>query len=489
MRHFLVSLSGARPDVLKRCSSERVKFEGIGGAVLTTSVLATLSMWFALTSAVGVERIVAVPLALVWGLIIMSLDRWLVSTIPAEGARRWKLAAPRVAMALLLGAVISTPLVLQIFHAEIDAQIVEIKQRRVDTFLRGQDRSSVGQQVAAWRKTVTDLQRVVTSKGDVPLDPSADPRIKGLTTQRDTAQRQADTSYREWQCQLYGGDGCTRKGDGPLAHASEEAYRKARAQVNALNAQIEQRKRQLTLDDDDAKLARYDQARAELPKAQAQLDAATRRQNDLQRSFDARNEANKGLLLRLQALNEVSGRDSTLQAAQALLFLLFLMIECLPVAVKLMMRPGNYEKILKLAADQEMWEARGAYGVGYQRSGPAPDRAAAPGRADAPGRAPAPDQAGQATTFDSGIRDIWYNQDSMSAEDPFASRAPAPPSEPAEAMTDPAPGPEAAAVNGEPHSIDDAALRGMKDTRTSQIPEPPERQNKIQLYDEDDDFF
>ncbi|WP_171064035.1 DUF4407 domain-containing protein [Actinomadura soli] len=474
MRDFLVSLSGARPDVLKQCPSDRVKFEGVGGAVLTTSVLATLSMWFALNSAVGVHPLLAVPVALVWGLIIMSLDRWLVSTIPAEGARRWKLAAPRLVMALLLGAVISTPLVLQIFHAEIDAQIVEIRQRRADTFLRGQERSSVGQQVAAWRKTVTDLQRVVSSNGDVPLDPSADPRIRGLTGQRDAAQRQADTSYRKWQCQLYGGEGCTRKGDGPLARASQEDYRKARAQVDALNSQIEQRKRQLTRDDDGAKRARLDQARTELPKAQAQLDAANRRQNDLQQSFDARNEANKGLLLRLQALNEVSGRDSTLQTAQFLLFLLFLMIECLPVAVKLMMRPGNYEKILKLVADQEIWEARGAYGARYPRSGPAPDQAAAPDQATAP---------------DSGIRDIWYNQESLSAQDPFASRAPAPRSEPAEAMADPASGLEAAAFNGESHSIDDAALRGMKDTRTSQIPEPPERQNKIQLYDEDDDFF
>ncbi|MEV7907663.1 DUF4407 domain-containing protein, partial [Streptomyces anulatus] len=148
MRKFLIALSGARPDIVKRCPTEHGKFEGIGGAVLTTGVLAIISMAFALYSALGISIYLAVPASILWGLAIMSLDRWLVGSIQTDGPRRWRLAVPRILMAVLLGAVISTPLVLQIFKSEIDAQIVQIKQDRANAFASELKKGDVGQDVA-----------------------------------------------------------------------------------------------------------------------------------------------------------------------------------------------------------------------------------------------------------------------------------------------------------------------------------------------------
>jgi hypothetical protein len=358
LRKILVSLSGARSDALDQCPTERGKFEGIGGAVLTTSVLATLSMWFALYSAIGANPFVAAVVALAWGLAIMSLDRWLVGTIPAEGGRRWRLAMPRIALAVLLGAVISTPLVLQIFRAEIDAQIVEIKQRRANSFAAEQERGNVGRELVAARNTVNSLQRVIASRGDVPLDPSADARIRGLTQQREAQRKVMDDHYQEWQCQLYGGDDCPRRGAGPLAAASRTAYLSAKSRFDDLNGQIEDRKRELTEEGEAARSIRLQQAQADLPAARQRLAAVERRQDVLQRSFDEENRGSDGLLIRLQALNEASGNDLTLNGARLLLFLLFLVIECLPVAVKLMQRPGVYEEIIKMQSDRELRLAR-----------------------------------------------------------------------------------------------------------------------------------
>jgi hypothetical protein len=457
MRDFLVALSGARPRVLAQCPSERAKFEGVGGAVLTTSVLATISMWFALYSALDVNPLLAVPAAVIWGLVILSLDRWLVSTIPAEGARRWRLALPRILMALLLGVVISTPLVLQIFRSEIDAQIVEIKQRRANAFLQDQQRGTVGQQVAAWRKSVDDLRKVISSNGDVPLDPASDPRIRSFTAQWDAEQKQVDKYYREWQCQLYGGAGCSRKGNGPLAEASKKAHDQARARVNELNDQIENRKKDLSAADTASKQVRLDQARAELPKAQAQFDAATRRQSDLQRSFDAENQADGGLLIRLQALNEVAGKDTTLQLAQLLLFLFFLLIECLPVTVKLMQKPGNYEKILKLVTDKEFWDARGRYTAPYTRGAGGESNPAGP---------------------ETDIHDVWYGQEP--GQEQFLPRRPASPQQPP---------PQATMTDHQPMPApDDTALREMEDIRVPPTTEAPERPGRIQLFTDDEDF-
>ena len=67
-----ISLSGARSEVLELCPTERIKFESLGWAILITSGMATVSMWFALSSAMGVNPFVAVLPALGWGLIIMA---------------------------------------------------------------------------------------------------------------------------------------------------------------------------------------------------------------------------------------------------------------------------------------------------------------------------------------------------------------------------------------------------------------------------------
>jgi uncharacterized protein DUF4407 len=64
---------------------------------------------------------------------------------------------------------------------------------------------------------------------------------------------------------------------------------------------------------------------------------------------------------RLQALAQLSRNDFTLAAAQLLLFLLFLVIECLPVTVKLLQRPGQYEAMLQAVQDAERREFMRAF--------------------------------------------------------------------------------------------------------------------------------
>ncbi|MFF0312671.1 DUF4407 domain-containing protein [Streptosporangium sp. NPDC004379] len=359
----LIALSGARPEVLRACPTERGKFEGIGGAVLTTSVLAAVSMTFALNSALGVNIVLAVVVALLWGLAILSLDRWLVSTLRADSPNRWMMAAPRVAIAIVLGLVISTPLVLQVFKAEIDTQINEMKQRRADDFTVQQAQGATGKSVEQLRKEATGLQQVISSGGDVPLDLEQDPKIKALSARRADEQKQADKHYKEWQCQLYGGANCPKKGNGPLARESRIAYEKDKDRIELLTRQMEDRKRELNATGEQAKETRLAAAKEALPKVQRQLDAALDQQARIQKSFDEDNLATDGLLTRLRALNELTGKDFTLSAARLLLFALFLLIECLPVAVKLMQRPGVYEKALALAERREMDNVREEFGA------------------------------------------------------------------------------------------------------------------------------
>lgn len=396
LRGFLYGLSGARPEILDQCPTERIKFEGLGWAILITSCIATISMWFALTSALGFNSYASVFPALIWGLVIMGIDRWLVTSMPPDGSRRLVMAIPRLLLAVLLGTLISTPFVLRIFQSEINAQITVIKQERASAFITQQEHSQVGAQVTYWRRDVANLEKVIDSGGEVALNPAADPIIQSLTKQRTTETTLEQKYYRQWQCQLYGGPGCP-PGDGPLAQASKASYQQAAAQVSTLTNQIQARANQLSATDAASKQARLQQANSSLPAAQQQLSAAVARENALQANFDARNESTNGLLIRLQALSQLSANDFTVNSARFLVFLLFLVIECLPVTVKLLQQPGNYEKILMVAADRELADARNAYRI-------RPTFAAVP----LPGRSQAALPAGgQAAAPDLDLNDIW----------------------------------------------------------------------------------
>jgi hypothetical protein len=357
-RRIPLILSGAREDILELCPSERVKFESLGYAILTTSVMATVSMWFALNSAMGVNAFVAVPFAIIWGFMIMGIDRWLITSMPTESRRKFAVALPRLALALLLGALISTPIVLRVFQSEINAQVSAIKQQRYSTFLTEQQDSPVAKQVTSLRKQVSALQQVIDTQGAAPLDPTADPEVKSLTVQLNYWQGQKQNDYQQWQCQLYGGANCPAKGDGPLAQTMHSDYLNAVAKTNSIQQQITQRENELASTGVSEEKSRYDQAVIALPGVQQQLNTAQARQTALLAGYYAQDQATNGILIRLQALSQLSNGDFTVTVAHWLLFLLFLVFELLPVSVKLMLRPGIYEEAFKVKQAGELGHAK-----------------------------------------------------------------------------------------------------------------------------------
>src|ERR1700684_3381658 len=109
LRKIVLALAGVHEEVLTLVPSERARFESLGWAILITSGVAAVSMWFALASAVGINGILALPIALAWGLVIMGIDRWLIVSMPIDGPRKFAMAAPRLRPAPLLRAALSPP--------------------------------------------------------------------------------------------------------------------------------------------------------------------------------------------------------------------------------------------------------------------------------------------------------------------------------------------------------------------------------------------
>ncbi len=367
LRKIVLALSGGHEEVLALIPSERARFESLGWAILITSGVAAVSMWFALASAVGINGILAFPVALAWSLVIMGIDRWLIISMPIKSRRKFAMAVPRLALALLLGTLISTPLVLRIFQSEINAQIAKMQQQNYSTFLQQQQASDVAKQVGTYSSELQYLNNVIATKGATTANTASDPELRaynGQLTNLDDELTHWTTLknqyYVDYICQLYGGPTCPKKGFGPAAKDSLKNYQDAsqevdtlKGQINQVQGKIQQRDVQLTSTSKASQQARYQQALSQQPVVKNEYDTALQRQNELQASFFATNQAAHGILIRLEALSQLSNGNFTVTAARFLLFLLFLVIECLPVTVKLLQQPGLYEEALMHAQEAE----------------------------------------------------------------------------------------------------------------------------------------
>jgi hypothetical protein len=132
---------------LRRCPvSDWVKYQGIGGIVLATTLLAFVSASYAFYTifspktdtalAVGLDvttYAISAVAGAVWALVIFNIDRFIVSsTGKGDGTEKisWnelQQGAPRLVMAIIIGVCISAPLEIRILKPEIDAQL-ELEQ-------------------------------------------------------------------------------------------------------------------------------------------------------------------------------------------------------------------------------------------------------------------------------------------------------------------------------------------------------------------------
>ncbi|WP_309229801.1 MULTISPECIES: DUF4407 domain-containing protein [unclassified Blastococcus] len=352
----LAVLSGARADVLEAVPGARAKFVALGGVLLSTGGLAVLSMAFAVSMALGVWWPLAALVGLGWGFVIVNLDRMLLVGMAHDPSMRRNLlmAVPRVGLALVLGIVISTPLTLQIFHKEIDTQVVALQAEASDAYKRSLDDDARFAGLPALREKFVAEQAVVASGG------TADADLAPLQAEVVAAQAAYDaalTAQRELsaraQCEL---DGTCGTGDAGTGEAYAQARRAADGQRDVVAA---------AKSDLDAAVAAVSagaarsmtQAAADLETDRAELARLTEQQTALQAAFDATNADNTGILIRLQALSALSDSNTTMAIAHYMLALLFISVELLPVLMKMLLNVGprsTYDRLSDLRDDGDL---------------------------------------------------------------------------------------------------------------------------------------
>jgi hypothetical protein len=367
---LLIWISGASADILRGFPGDRAKYVGIGAAILITSSIAAVSMTFALVTALNVPVPAAIPFALGWGLVILSIDRWLVVSLQRQ-PHWWgylTLALPRVLLGLLFGIIISTPFVLVIFQPEIKKEISLIETQRANAYTSMVKTDALTKKIHQDQAEVTKLEDTINSGGGPVVDVYKQPAVESLVHQRNQAQKAADSAYRQWQCQLYGiPKGSCKPGNGPLAMASHQRYLNDIAQVRQDNQEISAERTKILAANKVQRAKQAKDAAASLPAARAQLKTDRRTQAAQIADFNAQNANHAGLLLHLQALDAATAHNSTLNDARLLLWLFFTVIECLPVGVKVLLLLGPENAYEQAVAFDERTRLRTAREEALQR--------------------------------------------------------------------------------------------------------------------------
>lgn len=364
----LAVLGGADGVVLDEVPIETPRFVQMFFVLAGTALVSAISMLFALTTGVRVAVWLAIPLALVWALIIFNLDRFLTSTMRST-RNLWRLiglALPRVVMAAVIGIVVAEPLVLQIFSNDIAREVnaTNITQAQSD-----QDAVTAGpekQALDAARERVAALESqaasgiVAGAETTTASAAAAQASVDDLTAKMAAQQEVIDQARAIYQCEINGqgaGEvaGCSGvAGEGASSEAAQAQLAAAQATYDDLAAKLRAAQADLA----DAQAAgtaaasaseeqNKQQARDELPGAREQYRAALAAYDERAAQIASGNAGAVGLLSQISALERLGEKEPILKWAHLLIAVLFFMIELLPVIVKVLTSYGDpslYEK-------------------------------------------------------------------------------------------------------------------------------------------------
>jgi hypothetical protein len=366
---FLAWLGGADPKILAQAPGyERTRFVQMAIVLLTTSGIGTLSMMFALHDGVQTPLVVAIIGGLVWGFIVLNLDRFLVLSMGHSRDRRRLLlmALPRLALAAVISLVVATPMTLRIFANDIKNEMVQVNATESKQVATQQSQSGPATQAAAiLAKINTDKQVMAGHLQGTVSNPQAafwQSKANTLTPQVQQAQTAMDMAQAAYQCEVDGsGPGCEGAsdltGNGPMAKLKETEFEQAQQKYESLNAQLRSAQHQLAIAQSAAEEAsgttlqqQQSEAKTELPGLQAQYNhlEAQLKANEAQAQNAV--QANTGILAQLQDLSAAGAKNPMLGIAQWVVTLLFFCIEILPVMVKVLLNIGplsTYEILLK----------------------------------------------------------------------------------------------------------------------------------------------
>jgi len=323
---ILASLGGADMDTLARVPQERTRFAQIAIVLLATAGLSAAAMIYALHESLGMPSLASIPLGLVFGIVIFSIDRLIIPENSVRHLmRKLVVIIPRMGLAVLVALLVSTPLVLHTFAADINTQLRTMEQ---------EDSAR-----AAELRTVSDSQQEQLA--------AAQTQVSTLEKQAQAERQKVLSALQAWNCELYGTvtgcqDASGLPGNGPLAHQKQQIYSAAVSGYNSIESQL------------NAADAALRAAEASSSQAQAQLASEVQ-------VNQVRLDTGSGILNQLNALSKISAQYPAVDTERWTFLILFALIGFLPVAVGFALTrrsPSAYDAITKLGEEGLIASAR-----------------------------------------------------------------------------------------------------------------------------------
>ena len=341
----LAILGGAEGEILDRVPGETPRFVQMFFVLAGTALVSAISMLFALTTGVQAAIWLAVPLAVVWALIIFNLDRFLTSTMTST-RNVWKLiglAIPRVIMAAIIGFVVAEPLVLQIFHNDIAREVAATNITQAQSDQEALETGPEKKALDAASDRVAELENqaatgiVAGTDSSSATESAAQATVDDLTAKLTAQQAVIDQARILYQCELTGEGagtvpGCTGvNGEGASSDAAEAQLAEAQQTYDALAAQLRTANEELAAAGTAAKentstseTQNREEAQSQLPAARDTYDAALDAYNARAESVASGNAGAIGLLSQISGLNRLSEKEPTILWAHILIAALFL---------------------------------------------------------------------------------------------------------------------------------------------------------------------
>ena len=314
---FFLWSSGADLAVLQQVPMDKNKFLGIGGTIIFTALMASFAGGYAFFTAFK-STYLSIPFGIFWGTLIFNLDRYIVASFGVGDGKKtiskqeWVEAAPRLAMAIILGFVISTPLELKLFEKEIKAKIdteISIVQKKII------NSATEDPQIISLKREREKLEKDIETRNTI------------VDTKKTFWEQSDRDKNDEWNTGKFSGkvgkggyyDDLKKKADN-----AEKDYNDKREQFSKLN----------TLD-----YPKIEGINKKIEYRESQL------RNDVENQKTVQSQ-NDGLLARLKALGELTSAEWSLWCAKWLITLLFIFIEIAPILFKMMTERGPYDDII-----------------------------------------------------------------------------------------------------------------------------------------------
>ncbi|NDK73150.1 DUF4407 domain-containing protein [Rhodococcus qingshengii] len=373
-KYYLARLAGSRVDVLAKLPGSVAKQTAMGSVLLTTAGFAAISAAYALSITGIATGWAAIAGGVVWGLAILNLDRLLVIGLSHEKriGRSLMLAIPRVVLAIVIGFVISTPLMLKVFESEIETQLnrnILASQEELRTDLKD---STLSSDLADAEAQLARMRALINA--GPTADPAANPEVGLVQAEIDklgaTASKQkadADSARTRALAEEEGSAGTGVPGCAALclekkrlAEDAERLWQDTLEQMKVKEgekASIIERLKTTLLEESTKAVA---DAEKDLPTAEQSVETLRSQVDSAQNGSYALEQANKGIIARLKALNDLSGSDGTASMAHLAVSILFMLVELLPVLFKVISNAGTrtpYDELVEAFEEEEKRDA------------------------------------------------------------------------------------------------------------------------------------